>query len=69
MSPNRKEVADQVSEADKRAIEADPQAELERGRKRPETDPRHREQHEGDIVHEDIDPNEVDPGAKPRSPI
>ena len=69
MSPNRKEVADQISEEDRKLIDSDPEADLARGKARPETDPRRRVQHEGDVVHEEFDPNEVDPGHKPRSPI
>ncbi|WP_181707666.1 hypothetical protein [Chthonobacter rhizosphaerae] len=69
MSPNRKEVADQVTDEDKALIESDPEADLARGRARPETPPTERAQHKGDIVHEELDPMEPSPGHKPRSPI
>jgi hypothetical protein len=69
MSPNRKSVADEASEADRRAVEADPEADLARGHDRPRTPERERAEHPGSVVIEDVDPNEVDPGHPPRSPI
>lgn len=67
--PNRKDVSDHLSEEDRRLIESDPEADLARGKARPETDPREKIQHEGDKLIEDFDPDEIDPRSKPRSPI
>jgi hypothetical protein len=69
MSPNQKHVADEVTAEDRALIEADPEADLARGRARPETPPRERAQHPGGVVIEDEDPTEPSPGHAPRSPI
>lgn len=69
MSPNQKHVADHVSEADHIAADADPDADIARGRARPVTNPREKVEEVGAVVHDEEDPTEVDPGHPPRSPI
>lgn len=69
MAPDRKELTTDPADAHRATVEADPEADLERGKARPETDPREKVQHTGDVLIEDEDPDEVDPGIPPRSPI
>jgi hypothetical protein len=67
--PNRKHVADEVTEEDRKLAGSDPAADLERGAQREQTPPGERAQHRHGVVIEDFDPNEPDPGQPPRTPI
>lgn len=69
MAADRKDLTPDDPDAHRATVNADPEADLERGKARKETDPREKVQYEGDVLHEEPDPMEVDPGIPPRSPI
>lgn len=67
--PNRKHVADRSTEEDGKLTGANPGADLAPDGNRKQNPPGDRTQYAGDVVIEDVDPDEVDPGQKPRTPI